>query len=279
MIWGYGVPWFGTFLTRDEDPLYAKLKFLLEFDLKCTGVGLDEVAKMGDSDRERLGAYLEEHDLLLTPRIWYDYLHTDPDEAKRLTDEFIGNMQKCNKLLRACSVMTMVGRPWHRFERTMPLEEKIERLSAALAPLAAAAEDLGTPLGINNQGDYYCSDFVELCKRTPHLKIFLDTANTYWVGERPLPAFKEAAPYVVGTHWRDEFALPGQTKPQRFELVGCPTGDGDVPLRECYDLLLEHAPDPDRMVMEIEMIRPKGMDDYECLEKSLKSVRSLGEKK
>ena len=144
-----------------------------------------------------------------------------------------------------------------------------------LPPLAAACHELGTPLGINNQGDFYCSDLVELCEATPHLGIYLDTANVVWVGERPLPAYEAAAPYVVGTHWRDELIVPGLTKPQRLGLVGCPTGQGDMPLRECYRLLLERAPDPERLVMEIEMIRPRGEDPVRYLAESLEFVRSL----
>jgi len=49
-----------------------------------------------------------------------------------------------------------------------------------------------------------------------------------------------------------------------------------VPLRECYELLLRHAPLPDKLVMEIEMICPDGMEPEACLARSLRFVRSLG---
>ena len=63
--------------------------------------------------------------------------------------------------------------------------------------------------------------------------------------------------------------------PLHFEIAGAALGEGDVPLRECYELLLQHAPHPDKLVMEIEMVSPEDMNPLECFEKSLAFVRSL----
>ena len=62
-----------------------------------------------------------------------------------------------------------------------------------------------------------------------------------------------------------------------FEIAGSVIGDGDVPMRACYELLAAKAPDPDKLVMELEYIPPKDMDPIESLEKSLAFVRSLGQ--
>jgi len=276
MLWGYALGWWPEFLTLDENELYAKLKFLLAHDLNATNIKLEQFLAMPQEERARLGEFLAENDLHLTPYVWFDYVNSTAEEAKQRTDEIVAGLSECVPLLRAWVVVTHAG-CGHRFDRTMPPEEKVCRLSEALRPLAAACHELGAPLGINNQGDFYVSDFVELCERTPHLGVHLDTANIFWAGERIHPAFETIAPYVIGTHWRDERITIGERKPRGVMLHNCVTGDGDVGLRECYDQLVRLAPNPRRLVMEMEMFPPREMDKTEALEKSLAFVRSLPE--
>ncbi|MFW5789599.1 MAG: hypothetical protein ACOCW3_06650, partial [Spirochaetota bacterium] len=45
--------------------------------------------------------------------------------------------------------------------------------------------EIGLPLAWENHRDYYVSDVVELCRRVPNMGLFLDTGNTYLIGERP----------------------------------------------------------------------------------------------
>ena len=150
------------------------------------------------------------------------------------------------------------------------------RLSKRLTPLAQACWELGIPLGIENHGDFYCSDLAQLCDVTPHLYIFLDTGNTYLIGERPWPAFEVAAPFTIGTHFKDHRVTPRlDARPLHFEVAGSPLKEGDVPLRECYELLLAQSPMPEKLTMGVEMICPAGMDPVESMEKSLSFVRSL----
>jgi sugar phosphate isomerase/epimerase len=135
---------------------------------------------------------------------------------------------------------------------------------------------LGLPLSIENHGDYYVSDIVALIERVPGLKIFLDTGNTYLIGEAPLPAFHAAAPYVVGGHFKDHHVRPcPDARPLHFEVAPSIIGDGDVPLRECYQILKAKTPNYDQIVMEIELIPPSDVDPIETLERSLAFVRSL----
>ena len=274
MLWGYANGWWPEFLSRDKDPLYAKLKFLLAYGLKETGVPIEDVIAMSDADRARLGRFLADNDLHLTPYVGYDYVNAPPEEAARASAELIAALREFVPLLRAWSVFTRAGCT-HRFDHAMPVEEKIERLCAALVPIASACHALGTPLAINNQGEFYISDFVEMCERTPHLFIHLDTANIFWAGERIHPAFETCAPYVVGTHWRDELISIGVRDPRGVLLHNCVTGEGDVGLRECYDQLVRLAPNPKRLVMEIEMFPQSGISKTEALERSLAFVRSL----
>jgi sugar phosphate isomerase/epimerase len=181
-----------------------------------------------------------------------------------------------HSLLRATLVTTSAG-GIHRFVRQPALAHQLERLAEGVAPVTHVCRALQVPLGIENHGDYYCSDLVALCQAVPGLGIFLDTGNTYLIGEAPLPAFRAAAPYVVGTHWKDHHVRPClDARPLHFEVAPAVLGEGDVPLRECYDLLLAHAPDPDALVMEIELIPPPDLDPVVAFERSLRWVRGLG---
>jgi len=279
MIWGYSLPWYGGFrqLGLDDNRIMAGLKFNRKYGLKGFSVGLDEFADTAASDRDRILDYINKHDMHLFPAIGYRYVTASDDEARAEEERIVERLNRWIPEMRVPSVMTAGGKTGHRYDREIPLERRIELLSSRIAPLVATAQALDTPLGINNQGDYFVSDLVAVCKATPGLGIYLDTSNVVWVGEKPIPAYEEAAPYTVGTHWRDEFIQPGQTKPQRLELTGAVLGEGDMPLRECFRLLNGKAPDTKRMVMQIEMIKPKDMDEFECLERSLAFVRSLRE--
>ncbi len=277
MIWGYALPWFQEFLQADADPLTARLNFLLAHDLRATHVSLRELDDMDDRRRGRLADFLTRSDLRLVPTVWFDYLDPNGDALKRGTEQAIAALRRYASLLRAPIVTTGIGR-YHRFMRQPSLAEQMDRLPLALAPLAQACHELGCPLGIENHGDYYCSDLVTLCERTPHLRIFLDTGNTYLIGEQSLPAIRAAAPLTIGTHFKDHHVWPEKnTYPLRFEIGGAVLGDGDVGLAQAHRILADHAPDPDRLVMLMEMIPPRPMDPLVCLEKSLAFVRRLQE--
>ena len=64
-------------------------------------------------------------------------------------------------------------------------------------------------------------------------------------------------------------------RPLHFEVAPSIIGDGDVPLRECYALLKQKAPNPDRLVMEIELIPPSDVDPIESFERSVAFIREL----
>jgi sugar phosphate isomerase/epimerase len=277
MLWGYALVWPGSFLTRDPDPLIARLKFIAHYGLQTTGIGLEQVADMSAAERDRLGQFLADHDLSLTIHVHPTYFDPDPDAARRSVDRALDWLERYHALLRS-RLVTTSGGGYHRFTRRPSLAEQLERLASLLPPLAAGCHQLGLPFGIENHGDYYCSDLVALCQQVPHLGIFLDTGNTYLIGEAPMPAFQAAAPYVVGTHFKDHRVRPRpDARPLHFEVGPAVLGEGDVPLRECYQLLLAQAPQPQALVMEIELIPPPEIAPLEAFEKSLAFVRSLPE--
>ncbi|MFC1715743.1 sugar phosphate isomerase/epimerase family protein [Candidatus Poribacteria bacterium] len=274
MLWGYANGWFPEYLTADEDPLYARLKFLLKYGFKEMPISLKDILVMEEPQRDKLGEFLNVHDLHLTPQIWYDYVGASAEEARYREEEIIKGLRQHTHLLRNWSVFTMAS-AGHRFDHDLPLEEKLQRLSARLRPISAACHELGTPLGINNRGDFYISDFVSLCQQTPELRLHIDTANIFWAGEPIFPAFELAAPLTIGTHWRDEICVPGNRKPRGLLLQNCVTGDGDVPLHQCLEVLREKAAGPDRLVMELELFPGSGSDRVQAIERAIAFLRTL----
>ncbi len=275
MLWGYALVWLAPYLRRDPDPLMAKLKFLVDYKLQTTGLAVSEIDKLDDARRDQIAQYVADHDLAIHLYAHAPYLDSDLDGVKRSVDETVRKIERYHALLSCPLVTTGVGN-YHRFMRTPSLVEQMQRLADVLPPLASGCHQLGIPFGIENHGDYYCSDLVELAGQVAHLGIFLDTGNTYLIGEAPLPAFRAAAPYVVGTHFKDHHVCPRpEARPLHFEVDASIIGDGDVPLRECYQLLIDNAPNPEKLVMEIELIPPSGIDPIEILERSLAFVRSL----
>ena len=151
--WGYALPWYGPFMTLDENTLYAKLKFLDKYNLKSTHIGLDEIAAMTDAEREALGLFLEEHDLEVFPHVRINHVGTPADEVKRQQESIISMLQMYKKHMR-CRIIHSGANAGHRFDRTSSVDSKMESLSRALLPVAAACKKMGTPLVIENHGDF-----------------------------------------------------------------------------------------------------------------------------
>ena len=277
MRWGFALIWAGQYMKRDADPLYAKLKLLRHYGLRTTGIGIGELEKMDEAYRQRLFAYLAEHDLAFTLIPHGDYCHDSLDEARRAVDAAIAAVRKHAQGTRAPVCHFGVAR-LHRFVRQPSLQWQMERLTQVLPPLAQACREAGAPLSIENHGDYYCSDLVGLCQQVKDLFIFLDTGNTYLIGEQPLAAAEVAAPYVIGGHWKDHRVGPvANNGPLRFEIGPSVIGDGDVPLREIYRVLKAKAPKFDEIAMEIELIPPSfaGNDPVDALERSIAFCKEL----
>jgi len=276
MIWGYAGVWPGAFGIYDGDRTMNKLRFVVEHGFGSTGIGLAELED--PARRDAIGQFVADHDLRLTPHVGPrgvegGYFGTDVDAVRRALDACVADLRRSAGAVRAPIVTTCVG-PYHRFQAAPSLAEQMDRLADVLGPLAAACREMSCPLGIENHGDYYCTDLVELCRRVPHLGIFLDTGNTYLIGEQSLPACRAAAPYTIGTHFKDHFVHP-DPQTLTFVVEGAPLGAGHVGLREVYQALLDEAPRPDELVMQWEMVPPKEMDALACLEQSWAFIRSL----
>ena len=278
MLWGYALVWAGQFMKRDPDPLMAKLKFLKDMGLSSTHVSLKELDEMGDAKREQVGQYLRDNDLHLMPGLYPRWADPDADAVRRRVEEQVAKLERYIPLCRPPNMLhTGVGAT-HRFDRETPVQVVLDRMARTMPEAARWAASKGLPLGIENHGDYYVSDLVEAIRRVPGLGLFLDTGNTYLIGETPLPAFELAAPHVIGTHFKDHRVRPRpDTSPLTFEIGPATLGDGDVPLRECFAVLKARCPRFATLNMMIELIPPsfKGDDPVESVEQSVRFVKSL----
>ncbi|MGF1448393.1 MAG: sugar phosphate isomerase/epimerase family protein [Opitutales bacterium] len=275
MHWGYAGVWPGEYLELDKDPLWARLKFLQHHGLESTGIHFGALEKLDEAERDRVGQFLIDHQLFLSPHGRPgDYFTDSRDELLRGVERLLAQTERWKDFCRAPLFVTVAG-AYHRFMSEPSLDFQMERLRDVLTPLCSGMKSLGVNVGIENHGDYYVSDLVTLCQDVPGLGIFLDTGNCFLTGERPDLAYAVGAPYTVGTHFKDHQVRPRPDgRPLYFEVGPSAIGEGHAQLDLAYRLIAEHAPDPDNLVMEIELIPPKG-NVRESLEKSLAFIRSL----
>jgi sugar phosphate isomerase/epimerase len=155
----------------------------------------------------------------------------------------------------------------------MPLETRLQRIAEAFEPLAAGCAELGCPLGIENHGDFYCSDLVAVNKMAPHVNIFLDTGNTFLAGEKSIEGCRDAAPITIGTHLKDHFVHPdGGTL--TFVIEGAALGEGDVGLATVYHDLMRLARAP-KLVLHWELVIAKGANALVEMDRSWEFIRTL----
>lgn len=272
MLWGYAGVFPGEFGVYQGDVQMNKLQFAVDHGFQCAHIPFKEL-QSGEERREQIGNFVEQNDFPLSIGIHADWFNEDRDVPRRQIDEFLDALDTVGPLVRA-PIITMGAGRVHRFMAKPSLQEQMDVLAELLTPLAKGCHEAGRPLGIENHGDYYCSDLVELCRRVLHLGIFLDTGNTYLIGEQSVPACREAAPYTIGTHFKDHLVHPDPST-LTFVIGGAALGEGHVGLEQIYRDLLELAPDPEKLVMQWELVPPKGEDPFQALERSWAFIRRL----
>jgi sugar phosphate isomerase/epimerase len=252
MTWGYALGWPPIYLAEDEDPLIAKLKLVKKHGLQSAAVDLSEWSEMESDRRSRIADLLNEWDLVLTLGVRCTWGSPDQDLTREV-DGILEDLGRWGAMARA-PICTTAGEGHHRFADDPPLAAQLDTLTRGLVPLAKGCKELGMPLAIENHGDYYVSDLIELCHRAPGLGIFFDTGNCCLIGEKPLQAAKEAAPFTLGSHFKDQKVAPKPAaSPLCFEVGNAIPGRGSLPMREIYQVILAGCPDRDRLAMQIEM--------------------------
>ena len=115
-------------------------------------------------------------------------------------------------------------------------------------------DQTGIRLALENHTDAYASEVIWLIEAVDHPLVgaCVDTVNPMMVGEDPMQAIEALAPYAFTNHFRD--SVIDQTR-YGCRIAGCALGDGDLDLKQAYDLL-KNAPNLDRLNIEIALDAP-----------------------
>lgn len=266
--WSFAGPWYWEFDQMDTTPqtLKGKLMFLDKYGLNAMGMPFATLESLSAEELEDISVYMKEHNLTFHPMLHVNLYKMSVSDMEKYADEFMATLEKYKDLYQ-CKITTS-GLTGDRFDRKMPMDEKLDYFAERLQYVAKKCKEADYPLSLENHGDYYVSEYVELCKKVEGLYIFLDTGNTYLIGEKPHDAFVAAAPYVMGTHMKDHYVRPNGGR-LSFDIIGAPFGQGDVGLRDAYDILKANCPNFDRIVMETEYVAatdngfmPAGENDF-----------------
>jgi sugar phosphate isomerase/epimerase len=165
-----------------------------------------------------------------------------------------------------------------RFRREPPLREQLDRITAALRPIVAAAERAGIVLAWENHLDYRASEVVEIIEAvgSPNLRFLFDMGNTFPVCEDPVDAARIAAPYAVLAHVKDIVVLPWTPASPGYTacMYACPLGEGNVPIREVVEILRDGAPAGDDLILSAEVSHgPPNTDEDRWTEEGIAWMR------
>jgi len=114
--------------------------------------------------------------------------------------------------------------------------QRIASIRADLAQLAPAAAEHGIAIAMENHQDFRSAELMDLAEEAgDNVGITLDCGNAFPVAESPLSFARTVAPRVRHVHLKDYRV---QFTDEGYRLVRCAIGDGAVPFREIFDLLL-----------------------------------------
>ena len=122
--------------------------------------------------------------------------------------------------------------------------------------------------------DYYVHEIVEIISAVPGMGLLFDTANALHIGEHPLKAAADAAPYTMGTHFKDHYMVRVAKPNLHYEISGCALGDGDAVLADAYRVITANSPYSDRLIMLLELFKAKDQPAMECWNRSIASSTS-----
>jgi sugar phosphate isomerase/epimerase len=273
--WGLALAWYGDYTKgRDENPWLAKMDFLAQYGMKAFIASTSEIDALQESEKDVLFSALADRDMHCILHSAIDHMSADRATQDKVIENELRMLEKYIPLCRSDIVTTCAGDS-HRYDNQFPWEEKVERFSRIMSPVAKLCWDMGAPFAIENHADYYVSDLLEILRATPRLYMFLDTANALHIGEQPVKACLDAAPYVVGTHFKDHGMMQSRVGNLHYEITGAALGDGAANLEKQYEIILEKSPFRDKLVMLFELFAPADMTPIACFEKSVDFIRGL----
>ena len=274
--WGLALLWYGDYTGGgNEDPHIAKMDFLAKYGMKAYMGSPGEIEAMEPAARDKLFQELSDRDMHIILHANISHAKGEWEEMDKFSETQIALLEKYVKPCRSDIVTCCSGT--HRYDGLWPWDERIKRFSKALSPIAQACHEMGAPLSIENHADYFICDILEIIRETPRLCIFLDTGNALHIGEHPVRACEEAAPYVTGTHFKDHAMVRGENPPLHYEIRGSALGNGAAELEKQYKLLMDRSMFRDKLVMLFELFAPSDgtLTPMACFEKSVAFVRRL----
>jgi sugar phosphate isomerase/epimerase len=238
---------------------------------RCRELGLDAIeGSLGPylepQETDRIGHLLAKHGVALTTDYGDDFSAPTKDP-----EEFRPYARVARQL--GVTAIGVGGMPFsiNRFVDDPSFERQMEMIRTGLTPLVAIAEEEGLKLAFENHADYRCTDLIEHVVEpigSPALGIKLDTGNCPLVIEDPVDAARASAHVCYATHFKEMFISP--VTPDGGKIVGAPLGRGHCRLDQVARILAREAPDPDRLILSIEIgWMPPNEDYFEWLEDSI----------
>ncbi len=275
--WGLALAWYPEYTENlSENPYEAKIQFLKKYGMKTFSAGLTQIDSLSDKEKDNLFALLQDQDAHCILHTSIDHMNQSISDQDRAIEEQLIMLDKYIVPCRSSIVTTCAGRS-HRYDEEFPWAEKVARFSRIMRPVADLCWQKRSPFSIENHADYFVSDLLEILRETPQLYMFLDTANALHIGEQPVKACIDAAPYVVGTHFKDHKMKQGAQDPLHYEIQGCALGDGDAELEKQYAIIMEKSPYRHELTMMFELFTPDdgSLTHVACFEKSVGYIQGL----
>lgn len=280
LTWSFAGPWYWEYCNWKDgkyNDLWSKTEFMIDRNFKVLPVDFAQLDELSEEELDSLYTKISEAQVTYRPHVSMDWTVATPQSAQKYAEKWMEAAKKYQRFF-GYKLATTCLHPTHRFSREMSLHDKINHFSEILKPIALACHTAGYSFAVENHGDYYISDFVKICAITPYMGIFFDTGNCFLIGEKPLEAAREAAPFIYGVHLKDHCITINEGD-LRLELDGAALGQGDVGLKEIFDIIMKNSSNPDKILMEIELVKPKDSDTNQILDQSLAFVNTLNRKK
>ncbi len=274
MLWGLtSGGWTSGLTAGADDPYRAQIELLGEYDLHATEWSAGHLLQMEPGRLEQIAGWLQERDVHVCLGLHCHWLSDDAGQLEQETETAMQAVDTLAEMMRTPLCGTGLSRQYHHYSRDLPLAEQVERFAEAMAPLAKHCFDAGCPLSIHKVA-HFGEDLAALCSRAPGLGVLLDTGNAFLIGELPVAAARACAAYTWGSHFKDHYAFPN-FNPIGLHLKGAVPGQGDAGLREIYGILLDEAPEPDKLVMLMEIDPVEGLTQRQALAQAVEFVNSL----
>jgi sugar phosphate isomerase/epimerase len=155
------------------------------------------------------------------------------------------------------------------------LENVVTKLKRA-APLAAAT---GVHIAVENHTDAFSEEVLWVLDQVDHpfIGACVDTVNALHVTEDPITAVANLAPRAFTNHFRDGKIV---IQPDGFKLTGVVVGEGDLDMKQAYELIKQNTA-VNRLNVELDLKIPlDNMEEAlrierEALQKSISFCREV----